>query len=185
MKPWRIILATVVCLLAGAAAAQDTNILRTEIGLFENRVGTVIVKGYGLVGSVEAGTAEISVRSKESTDVNLARKVYGMAVQINISGSPPERIYVDEDEIGALLAGISYLAKISYDVTALQGFEASYTTKGGLQVLAHSIRKEGGIQFALQGNYSPPVPLSSIQMTQLYGLVSEAQKNLDAIKRKK
>jgi hypothetical protein len=54
--------------------------------------------------------------------------------------------------------------------------------KGGLQVLANSIRKEGGVQFSLQGDYSPRISLSSIQMTQLYGLIGQARKNLDAIK---
>ncbi len=185
MKAWRPIFFAAVCWLAATAAAQDTNILRTEIGQFENRTGAVIVKGYSQIGSIEAGGAEISVRCKETTDVGAGRKLYGLAIQINLSGSQPERLYVDEDEIGALLAGVNYLAKISNDATAMQGFEASYTTKSGLQVLAHSIRKEGSVQFALQGNYSPPVPLSPVQMTQLYGLIGQARKNLDAVKGKK
>ena len=168
--------------LTFAAAAQDTNYLRTEIGVFENRTGSVIIKGFGQIGSVAAGGADISVRCKETTDLSIGRKLYGLAIQISGNSIPAERLYVDEDEIDALLSGLNYLIKINYEVTALPGFEASYTTKGGLQVMANSVRKEGGIRFSLQGNYSPPIALSSMQMTQLYTLITQARKNLDAIK---
>ena len=60
-------------------------------------------------------------------------------------------------------------------------YEASYTTKAGLEVLANSVRKDGGIQYSLAGNYTPRIPLSSIQMTQLYGLIQQARKNLEAV----
>ena len=182
MKNWRFVFVAVAGGFIWTAAAQDTNDLRTELGQFENRTGTIIVKGYGQVGSVAAGAVEISVRCKETTDVSLGRKVYGLSIGINSNGSPLERIYVDEDEITGLLGGLDYLVKISYDVTALSGFEASYTTKAGLQVFAHSIRKEGGVQFSLQGNNPPRVPLSSIQLSQLQGLIGQARKNLEAIK---
>jgi hypothetical protein len=182
MNKLKIIFAAAACSLAFAAAAQDTNILKTEIGRFENRTGAVIVKGFGQIGAVEAGMAEISVRCKETTDTSSGRKLYGLAIEFKSNAFAPERIYVDDDEIDALLAGLNYLVKITYDATALPGFEASYTTKGGLEVLANSVRKEGGIQFSVQGNYSPRIPFSSMQMTQLYGLIGQARKNLDAIK---
>lgn len=181
MNKLRFIFAATFCALAFTATAQDTNILKTEIGLFENRTGSVIIKGFGQIGSVAAGVADISVRCKETTDVSIGRKVYGLAIEISGNTFPPDRIYVDEDEIDPLLSGINYLVKINYDVTALPGFEASYTTKAGLEVLANSVRKDGGIQYSLAGNYTPRVPLSSIQMTQLYGLIQQARKNLEAV----
>lgn len=183
MKKLRIILVAFTGWLAvWAAAAQDTNVLRTEIGQFENRTGAVIVKGYGRVGAVEAGAAEISLSCKETTDGTSGRKLYGLAVGFSSNNFAPERIYVDEDEIDALLSGLNYLIKITYDVTSLPGFEASYTTKGGLQFFANSIRKEGSVQFSVQGNYSPRISLSSVQMTQFYTLVGQAQKNLGGFK---
>ena len=36
------------CWLASAARAQDTNALKTEIGMFEAQPGVVIVKGFGI-----------------------------------------------------------------------------------------------------------------------------------------
>ena len=180
MNKLHVILLSAICSLTWAVTAQDTNILKTEIGLFENRTSVVIVKGFGQIGSVVAEAADISVRCKETADISIGQKAYGLAIQITGNGFQAERIYVDEDEIDALLSGINYLIKINYDVTALPGFEASYTSKGGLQVSANSIRKEGGVRFSLQGNYSPQIPLSSVQMTQLYNLITQARKNLDA-----
>ena len=182
MKNLPLILAAAFCALAFAARGQDTNVLKTELGQFENRTGVVIVKGFGLIGSVAAGTADVSVRCKETTDVSIRQKVYGLAIQIDGATFPPDRIYVDEDEIGPLLSGINYLLKISYDATALPSFEASYTTKAGLQVLANSVRRDGGIEFSVQGNYTPRIALTSMQMTQFYSLILQAQKNLETMK---
>lgn len=182
MNSMRLIFLATFCALASGATAQDTNYLRTQIGVFENRTGAVIVKGFGQIGTVAAGAADIAVRCKETTDVSIGQKLYGLAIQITGNGFQPERIYVDEDEIDPLLSGINYLLKVSYDVTALPGFEASYTTKAGLQVVANSVRKEGGVRYSLQGNYSPPIPLSSMQMSQLYSLITQARKNLDEVK---
>jgi hypothetical protein len=181
MKSPRFFLGAFACLFTCAVAAQDTNILKTQIGQFENRTG-LLVKGFGRIGAVQAGAVEISVGCKENSDGDVTHKIYGLSVAFSGTGAAAERIYVDEDEIDALLSGLNYLLKITYDVTALPSFEASYTTKGGLQILAHSLRKEGSVEFSMQGNYSPPVPLSSVQMTQLYNLIQQAEKTLNAIK---
>jgi len=163
-------------------SAQDTNALKTGIGVFEARTGAVVIKGFGLVGSISVGTDVISVRSKESTDVNTGRKVYGLAIEIAGDPVPRERTLVDYDEIDSLLSGINYLGKITYDVTPLPGFEASYTTRAGLRIVAHSDRKQGGIQTFLQYGDRPRILLSSDQMTQLYGLIGQARDSLDAIR---
>ena len=182
MNHLRIFFVLAVTSLVSAAAAQDTNYLRTQIGQFETRTGSVIIKGFSAIGSVQANGAEISVRCKETTDVSIGRKIYGLAIDIRGGGFDPERIYVDESEIDALLSGLNYLMKISYDVTALSGFEAAYTTHAGFEVIAHSVRKEGTVDFFAQGNYSPRISLSSVQVSQLYGLIGQARKNLDSIK---
>jgi hypothetical protein len=185
MNHLRILVVLAIAAFASAAAAQDTNSLRTQIGQFELRTGSVIVKGFSAIGSVQTGGAEIAVRCKETTDVSIGRKLYGLAIDFKGSGVDPERIYIDENEIEPLLSGLNYLVKIGYDATELSGFEASYTTHGGFEVLAHSIRKEGTVQYFVQGNYSPRISLSSVQLTQLQNLISQARKNLDGIKPQK
>jgi hypothetical protein len=181
MNKLHIILLATACSVAFGARAQDTNALKTEIGVFESRTGVVIVKGFGQIGSVVAGSAEISVRVKETTDVNIGRKVYGLGIEI--AGNPfRDRILVDDDEIDSLLNSINYLIKLNYDVTTLPSFEASFSTKACLRVIAFSVRREGAIEYSVQYSDGPRISLTQMQMTQLYGLIAQARKNLDALK---
>ena len=182
MNHWRLVFLTTFCALAFAATAQDTNNLKTHIGLFENRTGSVIIKAIGPVGSVLAGPQEIAVRIKETTDVSIGQKIYGLAIEIESGPAFRDRIYVDDDEIDPLLNAINYLLKVKYDVTTLPGFEAGFTTKAGLRVMAHSIRREGALEHSVQYGEEPRILLTSMQMAQLYGLIEQARKNLDALK---
>jgi hypothetical protein len=182
MNKLTMLLAAAISLLAWAATAQDTNLLKTEIGLFENRTGAVIIKAYGVVGSVVAGAQEIEVRVKESTDLSIGQKTYGLAIDIHNGPELRDRIYVDEDEIDALLNAMNYLLKIKYEVTALPSFEAGFTTKCGLRVMAHSIRREGTIQHSVQYADEPRILLDSMQASQLGGLIAQARKNLNTLK---
>jgi len=182
MNKSHVILLTIFCSLALASQAQDTNSLNTDIGLLEARTGAVIIKGFGQIGSVAAGTDVISVRSKESTDISTGHRLYGLSIEIEGNPLPRQRIYVDDNEMDSLISAINFLIKIDYDVTSLPGFEASYTTKAGLRVGAHSIRRDGAIQTFLQYGDQPKIMLTSIQMTQLCGLIDQARKNLNALK---
>ncbi len=182
MSKSNMLLAAVLCSFAMAAFGQDTNSLRTDLGVLEAQTGVIIIKGFGSVGTIPVGADVISLRTKESTDVASGLKAYGLSVQIEANSLPMERIYVDYDEIDSLLGAIDYLIKIKYDVTALPGFEASYTTKAGFRVIANSIRRDGAIQHSLQYGDEPRIMLSSIQMTQLHDLIEQGRKNLDALK---
>ncbi len=181
MNRLNVILAAAFCSLALSAPGQDTNALKTDLGVFEAQTGTVIVKGFGQIGSMTVGTDVISVRCKASTDVTTGHKAYGLAIEIAATPQFRQRILVDYDEIGSLLGGLNYLNKITYDVTPLPGFEASYTTRAGLRVAAYSARRQGGIQTFLQYGENPRITLASDQMAQLYGLIEQARNSLDAI----
>lgn len=187
MNKIHILLLSAFCSLVFGAVAQDTNDLKTSIGLFEARTSVIIVKGYAPIGSVPAGPAEISVRCKETTDIGSGQKLYGLAVEISGNSLGRDRTLVDEDEIDPLLDALNYVIKSNYEVTngkvtTLTSFEATYTTKAGLRVMANSIRKEGGVQYSLQSCNSPRISVSPVQMTQLYNLIAQARKNLDDLK---
>ena len=79
MRKFFVVLITVIGALAFAAQAQDTNALKTEIGIFESQTGVVIIKGFGQVGSISTGGAVISVRCKESSSAATGHKDYGLA----------------------------------------------------------------------------------------------------------
>lgn len=182
MNKLHVILVAAFCSLALASPAQDTNTLKTDIGVFEAQTGAVIIKGFGQIGSVSVGTDVISVRCKESKDVNTGHKAYGLVIEITGNNQQRERTFVDYDEIDSLLNGVNYLNKITYDVTSLPSFEASYTTKAGLRVVANSVRRQGGIQTFLQYGDHPRILLTSDQMAQLYGLIEQARNNLNSIR---
>jgi|GEM_PF-962346 len=192
MSRFKIILAGIGAslLLAVASHAQTTNVPATLIETFEKQTDTVIVKGFSTVGSFYVNDATITVRSKESTDTGQGQKAYGIAIDFTGSGSgrspadfiPKLSMKVDYDELESLAAGIEYLGKISYDVTPLAGFDASYTTKSGLRVIAHSDRRQGGIKTFIQFGDWPKIQLNSDQMTQLRSLIVQAKTSLDSIK---
>lgn len=182
MNNLKIVLPVLACALAWAAAAQDTNLIRTQIGLMEARTGVLIVKGAGQVGAIPLGADQLSVRCKETSVVNTGEKTWGLMMELEDNQNLPLRVLVDDDEVDSLINAVDYLMKINYDVTPLPGFEAIYTSKAGLRVIAHSDRREGAVHAYVQFGDYPRVPLSSVQMTQLYGLLGEARKNLAALK---
>jgi hypothetical protein len=182
MKKLFVILLAAFGALAGTAAAQDTNNLKTSLGVFEAQTGVILVKSYAVVGSVAAGSSEISVRYKETTDAGSGQKCYGLAIEIEGGPFPHTRILVDDDEIDPLLNAINYLIKINFDVTTLPGFEASFTTKAGLRVIATGVRRNGGVLNWLQYDDTPRISLTSMQLSQLYDLIAQARKNLAVLK---
>jgi hypothetical protein len=184
MNKYLVVLITVVCSFAFVAHAQDTNALKTEIGLFESQTGVVIVKGFGQVGSVSTGGAVISVRCKESASAATGHKDYGIAVVIEANQWRGLAI-VDYDELDALLNGMDYLGKMTYSVTSLPGFEATFTTKSSLQMIAFGNKQQGGIRTFLQYDDSPRIPLASDQWTQLANLIAQAKTTLDSLRASK
>jgi hypothetical protein len=170
-------------LLAFTTCAQDvTNAPKTEIETFEARTGTVIVKGLGQIGSVTTDAGVISVRCKESTDATSGQKQYGMAVVFDGNHHERAKAVVDEDEMDSLINGVNYLGKVTYTVTSLPSFEATYSTKSGLRLVAYSSKRQGGIQDFLQFGDSPRILLTSSQFAQLQALVSQAKSTLDSLK---
>jgi hypothetical protein len=168
------------CLLARSALADDTNALKTALGVFETRTDTVLIKGFGTAGSLTVGQVVISVRYKESKDTMGGDKANGLAIEIENNTPVRERILIDYEEIDSLLNCITYLNKVNYDVTKLPGFEVSFSTKAGLQLVANSVRRDGAIQEALEYGNDPRILLTTLQMSQLYGLIDQARKSLDA-----
>jgi len=182
MNKVKIILAAWACALACAAAAGDTNSLATQIGAFENRTGAVIVKGFSPIGSIPLGFAQLSLGCKETRDVHSGEKIYGLIIEAEGNQIAPETVLVDDDEVAPLLAAINYLATVNNDVTTLGGFEATYTTRAGLRVIAESIRKEGAVQNYLKLESYPRIALTPVQVAQFAALIQQGRKDLDALK---
>jgi hypothetical protein len=93
-------------------------------------------------------------------------------------------LIVDYDELDSLISGMDYLAKINYNATSLDAFDAAYTTKSGLRVSARSERRQGGIQTFVQFGDSPKIPFASDQFAQFQNLIAQAKVSLDEMKNK-
>jgi hypothetical protein len=183
MLKFCVILIVTCCSLAFVSRAQDTtNAPKTEIENFEAQTGTVIIKGFGQIGSVTASAGVISVRCKESATTT-SHKEYGIAIEF-ASNQQRELLIVDYDEIDSLINGIDYLGKITYNVTSLPGFEATYTTKSGLRIVAYASKRQGGIQSFLQFCDSPRILLTPDQMVQLESSIGQAKTSLDSLRTK-
>jgi hypothetical protein len=178
----KTVLAVALCVLACAAMAQDTNTVKTQLGLFDARIGVVLVKGIGPVGSIPLGATQLAIGYKQTKDLNTGEKAHGAIIEVEGNVFGREAILVDDDELDSLVNAVSYLAKINNNITTLTGFEASYTTKAGLRVIAESIRRDGGVQIYLKFEGYPRFPLSPVQTTQLSALLQQCRKNLDAVK---
>jgi len=183
MPELRFVLFIICCSFAFASHAQDaaTNAPKTEMEIFEAQTGTVIVKGFGQTGSVTTSAGVISVRCKESANATTGRKEYGLAIEF-ASSQQREISIVDYDEIDPLLNGMDYLGKITYDVTSLPGFEASFTTRSGLRVVAYSARRQGGIQNFMEFYDGAKILLASDQLAQFQNLIAQAKSSLDSLR---
>ncbi len=170
------------CAFTLAVRAQEsTNAPATKIENFELQTDTVIVKGYSQIGTINTSAGVVSVRCKQSIDATSGRALYGISVGLT-ADQLHGFLVVDYDELDALLAGLDYLNKITYDVTPLPAFDATITTRSGLRIAAHSERRQGGIETYLQFEGAPRIPLSSDQFSQFQNLIVQAKAALDLIR---
>jgi hypothetical protein len=184
MRPIPFILVTICCALPLASRAQVlTNLPPTEIQNFELQNDTVIVKGFGEMGTLAVEGGDISVRCKESDNVMAGSKMYGLAVILESNQSRCSCV-VDDDELESLIRGLDFLDKISYDVTSMPAFDAEFTTRSGLRIAAHSERREGTIQLYLEFPDTARIPVTPEQFAQFKNLIGQAKKNLDVTKSK-
>jgi hypothetical protein len=184
MRPFCVVLIAACCSFASVSRAQDaTNAPKTEIENFEQQTGTVIVKGLGEIGSVTTSAGVITVRCKESIDENSGLKEYGIGVAL-ASNQLRGFLVVDYDELDSLIHGLDFLGKITYDVTALPSFDATFSTKSGLLIAAHSEQRHGTIQTFLQFADTPRIPLTSVQFAQFQNLIGQAKASLDSLRNK-
>jgi hypothetical protein len=177
------IITIAICLITvGARAQMETNLPKTRIENFELQPDTIIVKGFNNLGTVTTSGGIIAIRGKESSNLTSGHKEYGISVALETV--PPQRLVVDDEELEPLIRSMDALSKIAYDVTPMPAFDAAFTTKSGLQIAAHSDRRNGGIEQFLRFADAPRIPLTSDEFAQLENLIKQAKDSIDTIKDK-
>ena len=73
-------LALGVLSLSARAQNQDTNNLNTALGRFESRPDVLIGQGFGDVGNLPLGQAEVRVRACECRNLATGEKLSGLSV---------------------------------------------------------------------------------------------------------
>jgi hypothetical protein len=184
MRPFQLLLITGCCAFAVAVHAQNsTNAPATEIENFELQPDAIIVKGVSDIGTITTTAGVVSVRCKQSANAAVDQTEYGITVGLS-SNDTRGFLVVDYDELDALQNALAFFSRITYDVTPMPSFDATFTTKSGLRIAAHSERRQGGIQLFLQFADSPRIPLSSDQFSQFQNLIMQAKSALDLLKNK-
>jgi hypothetical protein len=155
----------------------------TRLESFETNTGAVILRATAPIGKVELNNVNLLVNCREITDSGAGRRAHGMQVIIDEVGQPEERALIDFDELEPLLVAMDYLNRIDWSATSLPGFDAVFTTKGGLRVAAFGSRSTGTIDFAVRQLRSgkPPVRLTREQMSQFKALLEQGKARLEAL----
>jgi hypothetical protein len=168
-----------------AVHAQDTNALKTRIENFEARTNTVIVKGFGQVGSVSIGAGAILIMAKESADIASGSRAFGIAVELTGQNPARQIALLDEDELAPLANGLDYLSKITSDASALPAFTAEFKTRSGLCFAAHSSRRQSTIEHFIQFADGPRIAINTGEIVQLKNLVGQALNSINDLKQPK
>lgn len=178
----------IVSLLAFASviSAQTTEKeqTKTELEAFAAQTGVVIIKGYSSIGKV-AGMGSVEVDCREFTNAQSGKKTYGMVIGVKeISRIERENnSFIDFNEIDSLITGIDYISKIKGDVTALQHFEATYTTRGDFSITVFNDSK-GKLSIAVTSGRvgRARAYLNLEQLTKLRELVMDAKSKIESIR---
>jgi hypothetical protein len=181
-------LITMIAVLLGgsllAVQAQTTNAPRTDIEMLELQPDGIIVKGFGPAGSVNVGQGTLSVRVRESVNVDTGGKLEGLTLDFALGGRHA-RAVVDYDEIAPLLKGLDYIQAVTYDVTKLSGFEATFQTKSGWQVSAFGSQRHTAIQTFIQFADTTKIELNSDQIAQLRNVIAQGLDMLNNLRASK
>jgi hypothetical protein len=167
------------------ATAQTAVLPPTYLENFELQTNTILVRGFSLAGSVVLGNDTLIVHADEVNDITHSQKAYGIVMNLRLSTSDGEshlEWVVDYDELDSLINALDYMSKVTWGVTQLNGFEATYKTKSGFRLIAHSDHKDQTVATSIQSCDSPRIPASSDQLVQIRSLISQAKATLDALK---
>ena len=171
---------------AGSLLAQDTNALpRTRLEAFETNTGTILIKGFGSIGSLAAGGKTITVSCREDIDASSGSREYGVAVGIRGQVGLEERVILDYEELDPILNAIDYLNRVDWTITSLTSFDAAFTTRSGFRISAFGWNRTGLIEFGIRGLRAdePPILFTRDDLAKFRGLIDEAKRKLDSVRK--
>jgi hypothetical protein len=175
-------------LLLACARAEETNIYpKSNLELFEERSGAVLIRGTDPVGSVPGKRGEVIVELRETRDMTYNQRGYGVIVTVAQGEGSANATYVDYDELPTLIQNLDYVSKMNWSLTPFGHFDASYTTRAGLRVSTYSSIRSGLIEGAVVSQRLPRsrASLTTAQLELLRNTLEVAKTKLDALQKTK
>lgn len=105
----------------------------TRLEALQLKKGIVLVRGYTDVATLQAEDGSVRVIAVELNDLSRQVKEFGLALEVS-RGERRALCYVDYDEIEAIGSALESIGKLDNNATKLATFEASYRSRGGLDV---------------------------------------------------
>lgn len=196
-----ILLSTLVLICAGTALAQrpgpefwrkvgcEPFEPRTKLEDLEDRHGTVIIKGFTRITTVEVRGVRLDAiemrdtgKTMRSNGVVVAK---GLVVVLREGGERPDdnRAFVDYEEIDPLLNAIDAIGRVDETATKLVGFEAKYKTLGDLEISVFRQTRSGTAVILSTGICDRATQTLSLDdLAKFKAMVQEAKARLDEIR---
>lgn len=156
---------------------------RTKLEAFDDRYGTVVLKGFTQINSIEV--PRVRVDAVELRDIARATRVTGIVLVLVGGGERPEenRAFIDYDELDGLLAGIDSVSRVNETMTKLAGFEGKYRTLGDFEINVFRQTRSGNAVSLTTGVCDQVrVTMSLDELTKVKALIVEAKAKLDEAK---
>src|SRR5215204_2705907 len=156
---------------------------RTKLEALEDRHGTVIIKGFSRISTVEVRGVRIdAVEMREMGNVARAK---GMVIVLREGGERPNdnRAFVDYEEIDSLLNAIDVMARVDETATRLPGFEARYKTLGDLELGVFRQTRSGTAVILTTGICDRATQTLTLDdLAKIKAMIQEAKSRLDELR---
>lgn len=156
---------------------------RTKLEAFDERYGTVVVKGFTQVNSIDV--RGVRVDAIELRDTARNTRVTGIVIAVGTAGERPQenRAFVDYEEIDALLAGIEAVSRVNETMTKLVGFEGKYRTLGDFEVgVFRQTRSGNAVSLTAGVCEQARVTMTLDELVKVRAMIADAKAKLDEAK---
>ncbi|HET6671273.1 MAG TPA: hypothetical protein VFH15_13675 [Pyrinomonadaceae bacterium] len=156
---------------------------RTKLEAFDERYGTVVVKGFTQVNSIDV--RGVRVDAVELRDTARATRVSGIVIALSGGNERPQenRAFIDYEEIDGLLAGIDAVSRVNESMTKLASFEGKYRTLGDFEVgVFRQTRSGNAVSLTTGVCEQVRVTMSLDELVKVKAMIAEAKAKLDEAK---
>jgi hypothetical protein len=164
---------------------------RTKLEEFDSRLETVIVRGSTHIMTAIGRNGSVRVDALELRDEGNATRATGVILELKDTTrqdathpADEARLYIDYEEIDALIKAWDRVARTDDTITKLNNFESRYRTKGDLEIAVFRQTPGGSIAAAVSGGICDRVRifLSLDELTKVRWMIVQAKARLDEIK---